>query len=83
MRLARAERGWTQRELAQRLGIGELTVKNIEAGAPGTAFGTVLEVSSLLNISPDPQCEPARELTAGLDLPRRVRKRRLRPELDV
>jgi transcriptional regulator with XRE-family HTH domain len=86
VRLARAERGWTQVELAERLGTSPMTVKKIESGAPGTAFGTILEVCSLLNISPDPDRNSQdlnRSIGARVGIPQRVRRKRIRQELDV
>ena len=86
IRLARAERGWTQVELAQRLGASPMTIKKIESGASGTAIGTILEVCALLNVSPDPDRNSEgvhRAVRARTGIPQRVRRKSLRPELDV
>lgn len=52
IRSGRAERGWTARELAGRAGVSERTVLAAEAGAPGTAFATVLDLLSLTGNPP-------------------------------
>lgn len=84
VRFARADRGWTQIDLAARLGVSPVTLKKIEAGSPGTAFGTILELCGLLGLSPDP--DSAANATADLQRakpPRRVKAKRVRPELEV
>lgn len=50
IRLARHERGWTVAEFAQRIGVSPPTVVSIEAGAPGTAIGTVLTAATLVGV---------------------------------
>lgn len=50
IRLARHERGWTAAELAARSGVSERTVLAIEAGAPGTAVGTVFNAAVLVGL---------------------------------
>jgi transcriptional regulator with XRE-family HTH domain len=46
----RRERGWTQTELASRVGVSVSTLLSIEKGAPGTAIGTVFEVATILDV---------------------------------
>jgi transcriptional regulator with XRE-family HTH domain len=48
--IARAERGWTQSELARRAGISHITTSRIEGGLPGTAIGTVFQVANLVGV---------------------------------
>jgi DNA-binding XRE family transcriptional regulator len=50
---ARAQRDWSQAELAQRIGASRRTLVNLEAGAPGVALGTALHAAWLLNVSLD------------------------------
>ena len=50
IRLARADHGWTLEELAERAGISEKTVRNVEAGSSKTAIGTVFELAWLVGL---------------------------------
>lgn len=50
IRAARIRRGWTEAELAERLGVSRPTVVNLEAGQPGVALGTVLEAAALVGV---------------------------------
>jgi len=85
MRLARAERGWTQAEMAERLRVSSTTIKKIESGAVGTAFGTIIEACDLLGMSPDPAAGRNADMRqhALKYAPKRVRRKLSRPELDV
>lgn len=47
---ARRELRWTATELAGRLGVTPSVVSRIEAGAPGTAIGTVLEAAVVCGV---------------------------------
>lgn len=49
-RLARLERRWSQRELAERAGIAVPTVRKIEKGDLGVALGTAFEVAALVGV---------------------------------
>lgn len=46
--IGRRERRWTQRELADRLGVSEVTVRKVERGDPSVALGTTLEAAVLV-----------------------------------
>lgn len=88
VRVARHERGWTQAELATRTGTGVVTIIKIEGGSPGVAFGTILQVCLILNLSPDPvQNAPTasqqRALNTIAGRRKRVRKPLSDPDLDV
>ncbi len=81
IRLARRERRWSQRELAERAGITPGTLIRIERGDPGVRLGTAFEAASLVGV---PLFHPDRSrLTLDLDrtraraalLPERVRPR--------
>lgn len=50
---ARVAKGWSQEDLAQRVGASRRTVVNIEAGSPGAAVGTVLHIAWLLEVRLD------------------------------
>jgi transcriptional regulator with XRE-family HTH domain len=44
------ERGWTVEELAERAGVAEKTVRNVERGDLGVAIGTVLDCAVLVGV---------------------------------
>lgn len=50
IRFARQARGWTASELAAKCGISPKTLSAVEAGAPGTAIGTVLDVAVTVGV---------------------------------
>lgn len=50
IRAGRIERGWTVEDLAQRAGVVEKTVRNIERGDLGVAIGTVLDCAVLVGV---------------------------------
>jgi transcriptional regulator with XRE-family HTH domain len=50
IRAARLRRGWTEAELAERVGVSRPTIVNLEAGRPGVAVGTVLEAATLVGV---------------------------------
>lgn len=50
IRVARAKRGPTAQELADRAGISRTTLSSIEKGAPGPEIGIVFEVASLVGV---------------------------------
>lgn len=50
IKAARLSRRWTQAELAERAAISVPTLRRIEAGDPGVAVGTVLEIAVLAGI---------------------------------
>lgn len=88
VRSVRQSRGWTQADLGKRLGIGVVTVGKIEAGSTGIAYGTILELCSMLNLSPEPEriaSTPAqiRSLLGNSNGRSRVRRQRPDPALDV
>ncbi len=43
-------RGWTATDLAERAGVGVVTLRTVEDGAPTVAIGIVFEVASVLGI---------------------------------
>ena len=49
-RAARIRRGWTSRELAERVGVSLPTIVKVERGDPGVAVGTVLEAAALVGV---------------------------------
>lgn len=50
IRAARIRRGWTVRQLAERIGVSHATVTAIEAGKPSVAIGTVFEAATLVGV---------------------------------
>lgn len=50
IRLARADRGWTAKELAGRANVSEQTVLAAEAGGRGTAVGTMMDLADLVGV---------------------------------
>jgi transcriptional regulator with XRE-family HTH domain len=82
IRIARRERRWSQRELAERAGITPGTLIKIERGDPGVRLGTAFEAAALTGV-PLFHADRSR-LTLDLDrtrarsalLPERIRPRR-------
>ena len=50
IRLGRIERGWTQHDLATRIGASANTVAAIEKGSPSTSVGLVLNAASMTGV---------------------------------
>lgn len=50
IRAARLRRGWTEADLAERVGVSRPTIVNVEAGHSGVAIGTVLEAATLVGV---------------------------------
>lgn len=50
IRIARRERGWTQNELANRIGVGRMTVVRMEKGTAEVSIGTCLCAAWLLEL---------------------------------
>ncbi len=51
IRLARHDRGWTAADLAARIGVSPRTILAVEAGAPGTAVGTVFNAAVMTGVA--------------------------------
>ena len=81
IRLGRRDRRWTIRELAQRVGVGEVTIRKVERGDPSVALGTVLEAAAIVGVplfdaDPDRRAIEAERVAARLALlPSSVRPR--------
>lgn len=82
---ARLARTWTRGDVAERADVSAATIAKIEAGAPGTAIGTVFSVADLVGVplfGIDDPVEIARRRRLGEEklalLPSRVRARRLK-----
>lgn len=79
---ARRELGWTQAELAGRLGVSRQLLAKVEAGSVVTSLGTVLEAAiicgvPLFGVEPSELAETAeRERLKAALLPTRVRARK-------
>jgi len=46
----RIRKGWSREALAQRIGVGTITVRRIIRGEPGVAIGTYFEAAALVDI---------------------------------
>lgn len=46
----RLQKNWSESELGSRVGVSRGVIQRIEAGDPGVAFGTVIEVCALFEI---------------------------------
>lgn len=51
IRLARRERRWTVKELASRVGVGEVTMRKVERGDPSVSLGTACEAAALVGVT--------------------------------
>jgi len=51
IRLGRRERRWTLEELAERVGIGVVTMRKIEQGDPNVRLGAAFEAASLTGVA--------------------------------
>jgi len=51
VRAGRMERGWTIAHLAERAGVAEKTVRNVERGDLGVALGTALDCAVLVGVT--------------------------------
>jgi transcriptional regulator with XRE-family HTH domain len=50
IRLGRKERRWTVRQLAERVGVTEGTLRKIEQGEPSVSLGAALEAAVLVGV---------------------------------
>jgi len=46
----RIRKGWSREMLAERIGVGALTLRRVIRGEPGVAIGTYFEAAALLDI---------------------------------
>ena len=51
VRLARRERRWTIAELAERVGVSQVTIRKVEKGVPTVALGTAFEAAVLVGVA--------------------------------
>lgn len=47
----RLHRGWTREELAERVGVGIVTIRQVAKGSPRVAIGTYFEAAALVGVS--------------------------------
>jgi transcriptional regulator with XRE-family HTH domain len=82
IRLARKEHHWTVAELAERVGVSERTMRNIERGDPSVGLGIAFEAAVLAGVDlfgPDPirrRIEAARVQDRLAVLPTSIRRPR-------
>jgi transcriptional regulator with XRE-family HTH domain len=80
VRLARRERRWTLRELADRVGVTEVTMRKVERGDLTVGLGVALEAAAVVGVPLFHEDRTRRSLEAGrVDdrlavLPQSVRK---------
>lgn len=80
IRMGRRERRWTMEELAERVGIGVVTMRKIEQGDPSVGLGLTFEAASLTGVALFHEeasrfsLERARVEDRLALLPRRIRK---------
>ena len=80
VRLGRRERRWTVQELAERVGVTQVTVRKVERGDPTVRLGTAFEAAVLVGVPlyDDPQrraLEVERVASRLAVLPAAVRRR--------
>ncbi|MBK5965999.1 transcriptional regulator [Thiocystis minor] len=46
----RLRKGWSREQLAERVGVGVLTIRRVIQGEPGVAIGTYFEAATLVGI---------------------------------
>ena len=82
IRLSRKEHHWTVAELAERVGVSERTMRNIERGDPSVGLGITFEAAVLAGVDlfgPDPtrrRTEAARVQDRLAVLPTSIRRPR-------
>lgn len=83
IKIARTERGWTQKRLAGAAGVSERTVSLIERGDPAVAVGNVLNAAAAVGVrlfqTEDPE-ELARMRHRGEERLALIPKRVVEPE---
>lgn len=47
----RLRKGWTRDELAERVGVGVVTIRQVAKGSPRVAIGTYFEAAALVGVS--------------------------------
>lgn len=47
----RLQKGWTRDELAERVGVGVVTIRQVAKGSPRVAIGTYFEAAALVGVS--------------------------------
>lgn len=76
----RLRKGWTRDELADRVGVGVVTIRQVAKGSPRVAIGTYFEAAALVGVSlftDDPDTlkrEQATQLERLTLLPKRIRR---------
>lgn len=66
IRVGRLHRGWTVRQLAERVGVSHATITAVEAGRPGVAIGTAFEAATLVGVPLFSESDAARETYGAL-----------------
>lgn len=83
IRLARRERRWTLRELADRVGVTHVTMRKVERGDPSVGMGVAFEAATVTGVQLFHEDPSRRALEAGRVedrlalLPKQIRKPRI------
>jgi transcriptional regulator with XRE-family HTH domain len=81
----RLHKGWTRDELAERVGVGVVTMRQVAKGSPQVAIGTYFEAAALVSVAlfTDDPSTLKREQTTQLErlalLPKRVHRQPQEP----
>lgn len=79
--IARRERSWTLRDLAERVGVSDVTIRKVLRGDPSVGLGVAFEAAVICGVplfDPDPHrrsLERERTEALLLSLPERIRPR--------
>ncbi|AMC99448.1 helix-turn-helix domain-containing protein [Halomonas chromatireducens] len=81
----RLRKGWTRDELAERVGVGVVTIRQVAKGSPRVAIGTYFEAAALVGVSlftdnvDTLRREQATQLERLTLLPKRVNRQQQEP----
>lgn len=79
--IARRERRWTLKELAERVGVSDVTIRKVVRGDPSVSLGVAFETAVVCGVplfDPDPHLRSLERESAEarlLSLPKRIRPR--------
>lgn len=66
IRIAREQRGWTQAELARRVGVSRQWIISLEQGSPNARLGLVLSTLGHLDLTIDLRHSPPDPILAAI-----------------
>ncbi|MCL6516597.1 MULTISPECIES: helix-turn-helix transcriptional regulator [Alicyclobacillus] len=68
LKQARQSKGWTQAEVARRLGMTERAYRHLEAGTRNPSYETVKKLRKLFGIPDEELLEPDHDSTVGAEV---------------